>query len=54
MEEALSMGRYGAYVWSSVGLTLLVFAINEWRTRARHRKVYRDVAMRIRAGKDKT
>lgn len=52
MEEALSMGRYGAYVWSSFGLTLLVLAINEWRTRARHRKVYRDVAMRIRAMED--
>lgn len=54
MEEALSMGKYGAYVWSSFGLTMLVFAINEWRTRARHRKIYRDVAMRIRATEEKT
>ena len=49
MMEALSMGKYTAYVWTSFGLTAVVFAFNEWRIRARHRKIYRDVAMRIRA-----
>lgn len=54
MMEALSMGKYGAYVWTSFGLTALVFVFNEWRTRARHRKIYRDVEMRIRAAEDKS
>ncbi len=54
MMEALAMGKYGAYVWSSFGLAAVVFAINEWRIRARHRKIYRDVAMRIRATEEKT
>jgi len=54
MMEALAMGKYGAYVWSCFGLTILVFAINEWRIRARHRKIYRDVAMRIRAAEEKS
>ena len=54
MMEALDMGKYGAYVWSSFGLAVLVFAFNEWRIRARHRKIYRDVAMRIRATEDES
>jgi heme exporter protein CcmD len=49
MIEGMAMGKYGAYVWASFGLTVLVFVIVEWRTRARQRKIYRDVALRIRA-----
>ena len=49
MMEFVSMGKYGAYVWSCFGLTVLIFLLIEWRTRARHRKIYRDVVMRIRA-----
>jgi heme exporter protein CcmD len=30
----LAMGGYGVYVWSSVGLTLLVLGINLWRAQA--------------------
>lgn len=52
--EALEMGKYGAYVWASFGLTLAVFVFVEWRTRARHRRVYRDVALRIRASEGRS
>ena len=47
--EFLSMGGYGAYVWSCYGLTLAVLIILEWRARLRHRKVYRDIEVRIKA-----
>ena len=47
--EALSMGGYGAYVWSCYGLTLVVLIILDWRSRLRHRKVYRDIEVRIKA-----
>jgi len=47
--EALSMGGYGAYVWSCYGLTAVVMIICEWRARARHRQVYRDIEVRIKA-----
>ena len=49
MTEALSMGGYGAYVWSCYGLTLAVLIICEWRARSRHRQVYRDIEIRIKA-----
>lgn len=47
--ELLSMGGYGAYVWSCYGLTFAVLIILEWRARLRHRKVYRDIEVRIKA-----
>ena len=50
--EALAMGGYGAYVWSSFALTLVIFILNEWRARVRHRVVYRDVEVRIKAIED--
>ena len=46
------MGDYGAYVWTSFALAALIVAANEWRARSRHRKVYRDVEIRIRALED--
>ncbi len=52
MTEAFTMGNYGAYVWTCFGLTALVFVIIEWRTRARHKKIYRDVELRIRAAEE--
>lgn len=51
--EKLAMGGYGVYVWSCVALTVLIVVINEWRARARHRAVYRDVEVRIKAVEDK-
>ena len=47
--EALAMGKYGAYVWSCFALTFIVYIINEWRARARHRKVYREIEVRVKA-----
>ena len=47
--EKLSMGSYGAYVWACFGLTALVFVICEWRARARHKRVYKDIEVRVKA-----
>lgn len=47
--EVLSMGSYGAYVWTCFVLTVSVFVICEWRARLRHRRVYRDIEVRIKA-----
>ena len=43
------MGDYGAYVWSCFGVTLIVMVFSDWRARARHRRVYRDIEVRIKA-----
>jgi heme exporter protein CcmD len=37
----LGMGRYGAYVWSSVGLTLVLLALNLWSAHASLRDAQR-------------
>lgn len=47
--EALSMGGYGAYVWSCYGLTLAVIVFSEWRARIKHKRVYRDIEVRLKA-----
>ena len=47
--EKLAMGNYGVYVWSCFGLTLLVVLFAEWRARLRHKRVYRDIEVRIKA-----
>ncbi|MGI9271398.1 MAG: heme exporter protein CcmD [Woeseiaceae bacterium] len=44
-----AMGSYGIYVWSCFGLTALVLIICEWRARVRHKNVYRDVEVRVKA-----
>ncbi len=46
--DTIAMGGYGAYVWSSFALTLVVFVFNAWRAQVRHRAVYRDVEVRIK------
>ena len=45
----LSMGGYGAYVWTCFMLTAVVVIICEWRARLRHRRVYREIEVRIKA-----
>jgi heme exporter protein CcmD len=45
----LSMGGYGAYVWTCFALAAVVLVICEWRGRLRHRRVYRDIEVRIKA-----
>ena len=53
MMDAIAMGDYGAYVWTCIGLAVLIVGFNEWLARSRHRKVYRDVEVRIRALEEK-
>jgi heme exporter protein CcmD len=47
--DKLAMGGYGAYVWSCFALTFAVLFFNTWRARIRHRSVYRDIEVRIKA-----
>ncbi len=47
--EELAMGGYGAYVWTCFGLTALVLIICEWRARLRHRRVFRNIEVRVKA-----
>ena len=47
--ESLAMGNYGAYVWSCFGLTLVVVIFSDWRARLRHKRVYREIEVRIKA-----
>lgn len=51
--SGLAMGSYGAYVWSCFALTAAVLLICEWRARKRHRNVYRDIEVRVKALGDK-
>jgi heme exporter protein CcmD len=47
--DALAMGNYGIYVWSCFALTLIVVVFSDWRSRVRHKQVYRDIEVRIKA-----
>ncbi len=47
--EAMTMGSYGAYVWSCFGLTLAVIIFSDWRSRVHHKQIYRDIEVRIKA-----
>lgn len=47
--EAIGMGSYGSYVWACFGLSVAVMLICEWSLRARQRRVYRDIEVRIKA-----
>ena len=47
--EGLAMGGYGAYVWTCFGLTAVVLVVCEWRARLRHRHVFRDIEVRVKA-----
>ena len=49
MTEAFAMGNYGAYVWSSFGLTLIVLVICVVQGRRRHARILHEVRTRIRA-----
>jgi heme exporter protein CcmD len=46
--EWLAMGKYGAYVWSSFGLTFAVVIICAVQARRRHDAVIQDIKRRIR------
>lgn len=47
--EIFMMGKYGAYVWSSFGITAVVLIICVMQARSRHRKVLSDLRTRIKA-----
>jgi len=47
--EALTMGSYGTYVWTCFIMAGLVLLICDWRARSYHRRVYRDIEVRIKA-----
>jgi heme exporter protein D len=49
MSETLAMGGYGAYVWSSVGLTVIVLVWCAVMARHRHRRVLHDIRAQIDA-----
>jgi len=49
MMEVLAMGGYGAYVWSSFGLTLIVVIICVVQVKRRHQQVINDIKTRLRA-----
>jgi len=49
MSDALAMGNYGAYVWSSFVLALIVVVVCYLQGRRRHGRVVADVRRRIRA-----
>lgn len=47
--SGFEMGNYGAYVWSCFALTFIVVIVLDWRARVRHKRVYRDIEVRIKA-----
>ena len=49
MTEMLTMGNYGAYVWSSFGLTAIVMLACVIQARSRQRKVYENIETRMKA-----
>jgi len=49
MMGGAAMGNYGLYVWGCFALTAMVLVICEWRARTRHRNVYRDIEVRVKA-----
>jgi heme exporter protein CcmD len=49
MMDGISMGSYGVYVWVCFALTAGVLLVCEWRARTRHRHVYRDIEVRVKA-----
>ena len=51
--DALAMGKYGIYVWSCFGITLLMVVAMDVMSRIRHKRVYREIEVRIKALEDR-
>ena len=51
--DSFTMGGYGAYVWSCVALTFVIVVITDWRARLRHKRIYRDIEVRLKALEDR-
>ena len=47
--EALAMGNYGAYVWSSFALTLIVMIACVLQARSRQARTYRRIESLLKA-----
>ncbi len=45
----LEMGSYGAFVWSSFGLTFLVVIICAFQSRVRHQRTLREIKQTLKA-----
>ena len=45
--QSLVMGDYGAYVWSSFGLTFAVVIVTIVQARVRHHKMLHEIKVRI-------
>jgi heme exporter protein D len=54
MNEVFAMGDYGAYVWTSYGLTLIVLIVCVVQGKQRHKSVLANVRNRIRALESET
>ena len=52
--ELLSMGGYGAYVWTAYALTFGVIIICVAQGRRRHRRVWNDLRSRLRAASERS
>jgi heme exporter protein D len=50
LSDFLAMGGYGAYVWTSFGLTALVLGLNYWLASKRLRAVQGSLRRRYIAG----
>lgn len=51
--EALAMGKYGIYVWSCFGITFLMVLAMDVMSRMRHKRIYREIEVRIKALEDR-
>ncbi|HEX7060525.1 MAG TPA: heme exporter protein CcmD [Woeseiaceae bacterium] len=49
MIETLSMGGYGAYVWTAYAATFVVLAVCAVQARRRHRRIVREIRIRLKA-----
>jgi heme exporter protein CcmD len=47
--DIFTMGDYGAYVWSCVALTFVIVVFSDWRARLRHKQIYRNIEVRLKA-----
>ncbi len=47
--NVLAMGQYGAYVWSSFTLALIVLIVCVVQARVRHNKTISDIKTRLHA-----
>ena len=47
--EVFAMGKYGAFVWSSFSLTVIVMIACVVQARSRQSKVYRDIEIRLKS-----